>query len=254
MDHVNWYRCPPCRCPCPSGVPGPMGPAGEQGPAGEPGPQGPQGPQGVMGPTGPTGATGATGQDGPQGPTGPTGATGATGPEGPQGSTGPTGATGATGPEGPQGPTGPTGATGATGATGTLSQDSAASFYNYGALFTVGQNLDLFPAVTDPTGNITQLDSQRVGLQPGNYLTSYKVSAELTQPGYLQVTPFYNGTAHLENGAYFATTANGSTAAGSGHFIIPASSGTTLSFSYSGISNAINGVDNLTLFRLRQDP
>lgn len=231
MDHIYWYG-KPCRCFCPTGIPGPMGPAGAQGAPG------------------PTGPTGATGEPGPQGATGPTGPTGATGEPGPQGATGPTGPMGATGEAGPQGATGPTGPTGAT---GTLTEDSAASFYNYEALFTPGQNLDLFSQVADPTGNITQPSSQEVDLAPGNYLVSYKVSATLTQPGYLQVTPSYNGTAHLENGVYFATTANGSSAVGSGCFIIPAPSGTTLSFNYTGTSSARNGEVNLTVFRLRQD-
>ena len=39
--------------------------------------------------------------------------------------------------------------------------------------------MDLFPAVTDPTGAITQPGSQTIALQPGDYLVSYKVSATL---------------------------------------------------------------------------
>ena len=46
--------------------------------------------------------------------------------------------------------------------------------------------MDLFPAVTDPTGAITQPGSQTIALQPGDYLVSYKVSATLNQPGYMQ--------------------------------------------------------------------
>ena len=89
--------------------------------------------------------------------------------------------------------------------------------------------MDLFPAVTDPTGAITQPGSQTIALQPGDYLVSYKVSATLNQPGYMQVTPSYGGAPHLEYGVYFATTATGSSAVGSAHFILPAPSAATFS-------------------------
>ena len=261
MDHIYYRRC--CCCsgpPGPQGIPGPagamgatgpQGPQGIAGPAGATGATGPQGPQGIAGPAG---ATGATGPQGPQGIAGPAGATGATGSQGPQGIPGPAGTTGATGPQGPQGITGPTGATGATGPTGVLPQDSAASFYSYEALFTPGQNLDLLPGAVDPTGNITQQDSQRIALEPGNYLTSYKVSATLNQAAYLQVTPYYNGVPHLEDGVYFATTTNGSSAVGSANFIIQAPAATTFFLNYSGNITARNGEVNLTFLRLRQDP
>ena len=198
---------------------------------------GPAGPQGVTGPTGPTGPTGATGPQGVPGATGPAGATGSPGPTGSVGPTGPTGATG------PQGETGPTGA---------VPPDSAASFYTYQAQFSQGQLMDLFPAVTDPTGAITQPGSQTIALQPGDYLVSYKVSATLNQPGYMQVTPSYGGAPHLEYGVYFATTATGSSAVGSAHFILPAPSATTFSLTYSGSVPAQNGEINLTFLRLRR--
>lgn len=147
-----------------------------------------------------------------------------------------------------------TGPTGATGPEGTVPQDSAASFYTYEALFTPGQAISLFPQATDPTGEITQQNSQIVSLQPGNYLTSYKVSATLSQPGYLQVTPTYNGAARLESSVYFATTANGSSAVGSAFFIIQAPTPTSFFLTYSGSTTARSGEVNLTFLRLRQDP
>ena len=112
--------------------------------------------------------------------------------------------------------------------------------------------MDLFPAVTDPTGAITQPGSQTIALQPGDYLVSYKVSATLRQPGYMQVTPSYGGAPHLEYGVYFATTATGSSAVGSAHFILPAPSATTFSLTYSGSVPAQNGEINLTFLRLRR--
>ena len=50
----------------------------------------------------------------------------------------------------------------------------------------------------------------------------------------MQVTPSYNGTAHLETGVYFATNADGSSACGSSHFIIRAPASTILTLNYSG--------------------
>lgn len=221
-DHIYYYG----RCCCP----GPPGPAGERGPAGPTGSTGPQGPTGITGPQGPSGATGPAGEPGPAGPTG------APGPAGP------TGATGAPGAAGPVGPTG---------ATGTVPTDSAASFFSYQAQFTPGQPVDLFPGATDPTGAITQAGSQAVALAAGRYLVSCKVSATLAQPGYIQITPSYNGTPHLNEGIYFATTANGSSAVGSAHFIVQAPSATTFSLTYSGSLSASNGEVNLTFLGLR---
>ena len=74
------------------------------------GPQGPQGPSGANGTIGVDGATGPQGPQGvtgPQGPQGPQGNTGPQGPQGPQGATGPQGPQGVTGPQGPQGPGSP---------------------------------------------------------------------------------------------------------------------------------------------------
>jgi hypothetical protein len=105
----------------PQGPQGVTGPQGPQGPQGNTGPQGPQGPQGATGPQGPQGNTGPQGPQGPQGATGPQGPQGVTGPQGPQGVTGPQGPQGVTGPQGPQGPqgnTGPQGPQGPQGATG----------------------------------------------------------------------------------------------------------------------------------------
>lgn len=194
------------------------------------------------GPPGPAGPTGAQGPPGPAGERGPAGPTGSTGPQGPTGITGPQGPSGATGPAGPVGPTG---------ATGTVPADSAASFFNYQAQFTPGQPVDLFPGATDPTGAITQAGSQAVALAAGRYLVSCKVSATLAQPGYIQITPSYNGTPHLNEGIYFATTANGSSAVGSAHFIVQAPSATTFSLTYSGSLSASNGEVNLTFLGLR---
>ena len=202
---------------------------------------GPQGPAGPPGPTGPTR---------PQGPAGIPGPTGPTGPAGPQGSSGMPGARGFTGPAGMQGPAGATGPTGPTGPQGAVPNDIFASFIGVSELFTNGSQLLLFPAITDPTGNITETDLMHVQLQAGYYLVSYSVSAIFNTPSYMQVTPFYNGVSHLETGVYFATSANGSSAAGSAHFILEAPSPTPFTLTYSGHIDAREGTITLTFLKL----
>ena len=239
MDRIYYYGRP-----CPVCCPGPPGPPGAPGPKGDTGPQGPPGERG------PTGAAGSTGPQGPEGPPGPAGNTGAQGITGPTGPTGAPGMPGPTGPQGVQGPAGPTGPTGVTGPPGEIPPDSAAFFYNYQALFTPGQAIDFFPGVEDSTGAIAQQSASVLSLQAGAYLVSYRISTTLSQPGYLQVTPSYNGTPHLETGVYFATTANGSSAGGSAHFILQAAAPTTFSLTYSGSAAGSNGEVNVTFLRL----
>ena len=206
--------CRPCCCPCPSG--------------------------GCIGPTGPTGAPGATGQTGMTGGTGPTGATGSTGATGAAGVTGPTGPTGATGPTGTQGPA------------GEVPDDSFASFSTLQTLLRVGNLIPLVPDVPDPAGNIVPTDTEHIILSPGYYLVSYKVSAIFRAANYMQITPSYNGRAHLETGIYFATRTDGSSAAGASSLIIRAPAQTVFTLTYSGSSDAIDGQINLTILRLRQ--
>lgn len=222
------------------------GSTGVTGPTGPTGPTGATGPAGPTGPTGATGVTGATGSAGVPGITGPTGPTGITGPTGPTGATGPAGATGVTGPSGATGATGPTGATGA------VPDESFASYFAFQQLFTVGNLITLFPAVTDITGNIVQSDAEHIILQPGYYLVSYKVSAIFSTANYMQITPSYNSSPHIENGIYFATTTNGSSACGSAFFIIHATSETQFSLNYSGSGNATDGEVNITFLKLKR--
>lgn len=237
---ISWPGC----CPWPSGATGMTGATGPKGATGATGPTGPTGIAGATGPKGATGATGPTGPTGIAGATGPKGATGATGP------TGPTGATGATGAIGPTGATGSTGMTGATGPAGTRPEDSCAYYYAYQSLFTPGTQLTLFPGVTDPTGQIVQTNATTIALQPGYYLVNLKVSAVFSTPNYLQVTPSFNGSPRLENGIYFATSANGSSACGAATLILAAPQATTFTLTYSGSGTARDGEINLTFLKL----
>ena len=105
--------------------------------------------------------------------------------------------------------------------------------------------ITMFPDVTDPTGNIVQTDFSRITLQPGYYLVGYSISAIYRTASYMQVTPSYNGTSHMETSVYFATSVNGTSAGGSANFIIYAPSETTLSLFYSSPVQATDGIFNM---------
>ena len=110
----------------------------------------------------------------------------------------------------------------------------------------------LYPSVTDITGNISENGYTQITLTAGYYLVSYSVSGVLRNAGYVQVTPYYNGATHLETGVYFATSANGSSAAGSAHFILEAADDTTFSLTYSGPTQVINGAATITFLKLNR--
>ena len=191
----------------------------------------------IIAPTGPAGAAGV------QGPTGPAGAAGVQGP------TGPAGAAGAQGPTGPAGGVGPTGPTGPA---GIPPDDVFASYVNYQYPLVRGSQLLLFPDVADPTGQITQPTPTTVALEPGYYLISYAVSAFFRQANYMQVTPSYNGTSHLETGIYFAVGSDGGSATGAAFLILRAPAATTFSLTYTGSADALDGEINLTILKLRR--
>ena len=153
---------------------------------------------------------------------------------------------------GPTGPTGATGPTGSQGPAGEVPDDSFASFSTLQTLLRVGNLIPLVPDVPDPAGNIVPTDTEHIILSPGYYLVSYKVSAIFRAANYMQITPSYNGRAHLETGIYFATRTDGSSAAGASSLIIRAPAQTVFTLTYSGSSDAIDGQINLTILRLRQ--
>ena len=127
-----------------------------------------------------------------------------------------------------------------------------ASFINTQYLLIKGTTISLFQDIPDPSGNITLTNNQQVNLTAGYYLISYKVSAVFPTPNYMQVTPFYNGTAHLETGIYFATSANGSSACGSAYIILRAPTDTTFLLNYNGSADAREGEINVTIVKLRR--
>ena len=112
----------------------------------------------------------------------------------------------------------------------------------------------MFPDVTDPLGNIVSQSIDQISLAPGYYLITYTVSGLFRQANYMQVTPSYNGTSHLEDGIYFATTTTGSSAAGACTLIVRTATGTTFSLTYSGSADATDGQVNVTIVKLRGTP
>lgn len=246
---------------------GPTGPMGNTGATGADGNTGATGPQGIPGPIGSTGATGpqglqgntgATGADGERGATGNTGATGATGIAGITGATGATGTTGRdgnTGPTGPMGATGPTGNTGPqgnTGATGTIAPQSFASYFDFQNLYTNGSMIPMRASIVDTTGQITQISDTTLVLQPGYYLINYHVSAILSTPGFMQITPFYNNQAHIETGFYFKTTDNAQTAIGSASLIAFVSQPSNFTLTYNSDVNSTEGTLTISLLKLER--
>ena len=230
-------------CPC-QGIPGPQGEPGPQGPRGCPGPQGPRGcpgPQGPQGEVGPQGPQGEVGPQGPQGEVGPQGPQGEVGPQGPQGEVGPQGPPGEVGPQGDPGPQGPPG------------PSTFASYNNYEATFTNGNLVPLQAVTADTTGNITLQDGNKILLEPGYYNIFYGISTILDNAGYMQVTPTYNGTSHLDDGIYSKVGSPGVTAWGAHGLILYAPSQTSFTLTFNSDTTARSGDASVTILKLERD-
>ena len=207
------------------------------------GPTGSQGPQGERGTTGVTGPIGPAGNPGPTGPQGLPGITGATGATGPQGTPGPTGATGITGSPGSTGPTGPE---------GPVPDDIFASFINFGAVFDNAALIPMGQSMVDPTGNIVLSEPTRVTLAPGFYKIDYEVSALTMTPTFIQVTPFYNGAAHIEFVIYFMTAVERSSAFGAVSMIIEVPSATPFTLTFNTAGTVRECTLTMTIVKLRR--
>lgn len=218
----------------------------------------------------------------PRGNTGPTGIIGSTGPQGPIGVMGPTG------PTGPTGMTGVSGATGATpaitigmtstiasdlpanvtstptpqgvqldfeiprGATGAVPDQSFASFYSFQEVYPSGSFMNMRPMVSDTTSQIIQRNDTTLSLLPGYYLISYHVSAILSAPGYLQITPSYNNAAHIETGIYVKTSESAQSVYGSNSIIIKALTATNFTLSYVSSVSSNEAALTLTILKLNR--
>ncbi len=234
---------------------GPQGPQGEQGPQGPQGPQGEQGPQGPQGEQGPQGPQGEQGPQGPQGEQGPQGPQGEQGPRGPQGEPGPQGPQGEQGPQGPQGEQGPQGPQGEQGPQGPQGEPGIETFASFGIFeirFTNAQSIPFITDINDPSGNIVLTNNTEIVLQPGYYFIDYSVSTVLDTAGYMQITPSYNGTAHLENGIYFKTNTNASSAWGANAIIIYVPAQTNFTLTYNSNVENRSGAATISILKLNR--
>ncbi len=134
---------------------------------------------------------------------------------------------------------------------GGTTPQSFASFINYIALFTNASPLLFYPLTADSTGQIEQISMDQISLEPGYYLISYSVSAILSEPGYMQVTPSYNSASHIETGIYFSTSQGSSTANGSNTIIIYAPEKTTFYLTYNSNVESRDGAVSITILKLQ---
>ena len=106
--------------------------------------------------------------------------------------------------------------------------------------------------VEDTTGNIVLTDATHITLMPGYYAISYQVSAILVDISYMQITPAYNGRAHLEYGIYFKTGTERTTAFGAVSFIIEVPETTTLSLYFNSPTTGQEGTATMVIFKLNR--
>ncbi|HIZ55069.1 MAG TPA: collagen-like protein [Firmicutes bacterium] len=157
------------------------------------------------------------------------------------------------GPQGATGPTGPQGETGPTGPQGETAKDIFGSFLTFETLFQNGQPIPLITGTADGTGNIVLANNTQINLMPGYYYISYSVSAVLDDPGYMQITPSYNGASHLEYGIYFKTNTVSSSAYGSNSIIIYVPSQTSFTLTYNSNVTSRSGAATIAVIKLTGD-
>ena len=124
---------------------------------------------------------------------------------------------------------------------------------NYALQLIDGTLIPLLPQISDSTGQISYESPATVILGPGYYLISYGVSAILRTEGYMQITPFYNSAAHLDQGIYFKTGSDSSSATGSTYFILYTPAQTRLNFTFNSPVSVIEGEISLTIVKLRRN-
>lgn len=162
------------------------------------------------------------------------------------------GATGPTGPEGLAGPSGGMGATGPTGPAGVAPEDVFAFFATFGVAFANATLIPMGTSIADPSGQIVLIDARYISLAPGYYLLSYHVSSLLRTPGYMQITPFYNGDSHIEYGIYFKTGSNVSSAYGSNSLILAVPQQTRFSLTFNSDVSNTEGAATVTVLKLNR--
>ena len=184
---------------------------------------------------------------------GPQGPQGEPGPQGPQGEPGPQGPQGEPGPEGPQGEPGPQGPQGEPGPQGESAEDIFASFFVFEIAFQNGQPIPFVTGMEDPTGNIVLANNTQIDLAPGYYDISFHVSTVLDNAGYMQITPSYNGSPHLEYGIYFKANVDLSSAYGSNAIIIYVPSQTSFTLTYNSNVENRSGAATVAVIKLNRN-
>lgn len=139
-----------------------------------------------------------------------------------------------------------------TGAAGAAPEDVFASFATFAIAFTDGTQIPLGTSMADPSGQIVLSDPTHITLAPGYYLLSYHVSTLLSTPGYMQVTPFYNGNAHIEYGIYFKTGTDVTSAYGSNAIIIAVEESTRFSLTFNSNARSTDGTATIAVLKLNR--
>ena len=119
--------------------------------------------------------------------------------------------------------------------------------------FVNGQPVPLTTSTADTTGNISLADNTEIVLEPGYYYISYSVSTILDSAGYMQITPSYSGTPHLEYGIYFKTNTASSSAYGSNSIIIYVPSQTSFTLTYNSNVENRSGAATVAVIKLTRD-
>lgn len=145
------------------------------------------------------------------------------------------------------------GATGPTGPAGRVPGDIFASFINFGAQFVNAALIPMAAGVSDPTGNIVLTDPTRITLAPGIYSIFYDVSVLFSESSFMQVTPYYNGSPHIEYGIYFMAGAGRSSAFGSVSFIIEVPAQTVFNLTYNSPVQSTEGTLTMVIYKMRRD-
>ena len=135
---------------------------------------------------------------------------------------------------------------------GEAAKDVFASFVLFEVRLTNGQLIPLMTATPDTTGNIVLQDDTRIVLKPGYYHITYSVSAVLDTPGYMQITPSYNGASHLEYGIYFKTNTALSSAYGTSSIIISVPSQTNFTLTYNSNVQSRSGAATVAIIKLNR--
>lgn len=135
---------------------------------------------------------------------------------------------------------------------GEAAKDVFASFVLFEIRLTNGQLIPLMTATPDTTGNIVLQDDTRIVLNPGYYHITYSVSAVLDTPGYMQITPSYNGASHLEYGIYFKTNTALSSAYGTSSIIISVPSQTNFTLTYNSNVQSRSGAATVAIIKLNR--